>query len=169
MKLELETSRMKNTAISKIKNIPRKGIARQKIISELKKRLDYDFSFSSGRIVGSMCTSPHPFAQSVFCLNIEKNLGDHGLFPSTAQIEKEVIGMLASLLSYSEAVGNIVSGGTEANIPALWVARNSTTRQKNEVIVPDSAHFCFDKAANLLKLKLIKVKLNNQFQVENEK
>ena len=67
--------------------------------------------------------------------------------------------------------------GTEANILALWAARNSTThgnglvssRQKNEVIVPDSAHFCFDKAANLLKLKLIKVKLNNQFQVDVKK
>jgi len=175
MKLELEISRMKNIAISKINNIPRKGVARQKIISELKKRLDCDFSFGSGRIVGSMCTSPHPFAQSVFCLNTEKNLGDPGLFPGTAQIEKEVTGMLASLLSYSGAAGNIVSGGTEANILALWAARdsrngrNSTVRQKDEVIIPDSAHFCFDKAANLLKLNLIKVKLNNQFQVDVKK
>jgi tyrosine decarboxylase/aspartate 1-decarboxylase len=118
---------MKNTAISKIKKIPRKGLSRQKIISELKKRLDYDFSFSSGGIVGSMCTRPHPFAQSLFCLNIEKDLGDPGLFPGTAQIEKEVTGMLSSLLSYSGAAGNIVSGGTEANILALWAARNSTT------------------------------------------
>jgi tyrosine decarboxylase/aspartate 1-decarboxylase len=47
----------------------------------------------------------------------------------------------------------------------LWVARNSN-KKRNEVIVPVSAHISFDKAADLLNLKLIKVKLNSMFQID---
>jgi tyrosine decarboxylase/aspartate 1-decarboxylase len=46
------------------------------------------------------------------------------------------------------------------------VARNLARGERREVIVPTSAHISFDKAADLLGLKLIKVKLNEQFQVD---
>lgn len=41
-------------------------------------------------------------------------------------------------------------------------------KEKREVIVPVSAHFSFDKAADLLGLRLIKIRLNNQFQVDEK-
>jgi tyrosine decarboxylase/aspartate 1-decarboxylase len=64
--------------------------------------------------------------------------------------------------------GHFVSGGTEANIVALWAARNLSKKNRNEVVVPVSAHYSFDKAADLLGLKLVKVKLNDRFQVDTE-
>ncbi len=144
------------------------GWSRQKVLNELNKRLSKDFTFNSGRIVGSMCTNPNRFARSIYSRYIEKNLGDIGLFPHTALIEKEAIQMLSSLLSLPQASGNIVSGGTEANILALWAARNSASLEKVEVILPETAHFCFDKAADLLKLRLVKIRLNDKFQVNIE-
>jgi tyrosine decarboxylase/aspartate 1-decarboxylase len=74
--------------------------------------------------------------------------------------------MLGSLLSNSEAYGHIVSGGTEANILALWAARNLAKGRRREVVIPVSAHISFDKAADMLGLKLVKVRLNEQFQVD---
>ncbi|MDH5684050.1 MAG: tyrosine decarboxylase MfnA [candidate division WOR-3 bacterium] len=157
---------MKNTPISKPKTLPKKGLSRQKIIKQLSKRLGKDFTYDSGRIVGSMCTNPNRFARFVYAKYLEKNLGDLGLFPNTAQIEKEAIQMLGSLLALPQAAGNIVSGGTEANILALWAARNSAIPEKDEIVLPETAHFCFDKAADLLRLKLIKIRLNGNFQVD---
>lgn len=108
------------------------------------------------KILGSMCTQPHPLAKSVYLKYIDRNIGDPGIFPGTSKIEKDVVSMLGSLLHLKNADGNVVSGGTEANITALWAARNSSG--KKEVIVPRWAHFSFDKAADLLGMKLVEIR-----------
>ena len=142
-----------------------KGSPQKAVLKELQSRLQEDFTYNSGKILGSMCNKPHTFAKQVYVKNLEKNLGDPGLFSATAKLEQEAIQMLGSLLSNPEACGHIISGGTEANILALWAARN-LSKEHSEVIVPVSAHISFDKAADLLNLKLIKVRLNDLFQMD---
>lgn len=143
-----------------------KGLPKNALFQKIKTRLQQDSTYRSGRILGSMCTEPHSFAKQVYMQFLEKNLGDPYLFPATAELEREVIQMFGSLLSNPNAYGYIVSGGTEANILALWTARNLAKRKKHEVILSVSSHFSFDKAADLLGLKLIKIELNNRFQVD---
>ena len=143
-----------------------KGLPKTLVLQQLKSRLKEDCTYDSGKILGSMCTEPHAFARQVYMKFLEKNLGDPGLFPASAELEKEAIQLLGSLLSNPNARGHFVSGGTEANIMALWAARNLSKEKRNEVIVPFSAHHSFDKAADLLGLKLIKMKLNERFQVD---
>jgi len=134
-----------------------KGLWQFSLWRLLKKLLKADNSFKSGRIIGSMCTSPHPLAERVFRRYLEKNVGDPGLFPATIALEAEAITALASLLGLKNATGYIVSGGTEANILALWAAKKASPPEKREVVLSEAAHFSFDKAASLLDLKLIKV------------
>lgn len=143
-----------------------KGLAEKTLLEELESRLQGDFTYNSGRIIGSMCTSPHPVARKVYTRFLDKNLGDSGLFPAVAEIEKETVKMLGTLLSNSEASGHVVTGGTEANVLALWTARKLAKKTNCEVIVPASAHCSFDKAADLLGLKIVKAKLNDRFQVD---
>jgi len=145
-----------------------KGLPQSLVLQQLKSKLKGDFTYDSGKILGSMCTKPHAFAKQVYMKCLEKNLGDPGLFPATAELEIEAIQFLGALLSNPNACGHFVSGGTEANIVALWAARNSSKKKLNEVIVPVSAHYSFDKGADLLGLKLIKVKLNERFQVDTK-
>ncbi len=145
-----------------------KGLHREVLLKEFERVLQGDLTYASGRILSSMCTRPHGFAKLVYMRCIEKNLGDPGLFPATAELERRAIRILGSLLSHPEAAGYIVSGGTEANILALWVARNLAEKMRREVILPVSAHFSFDKAADLLDLKLVKVRLNDRFQLDTK-
>lgn len=142
------------------------GFPERTLLKELESRLKGDFTYSSGRIIGSMCTSPHPLARKVYARFLDKNLGDSGLFPAAAEIEKETMTMLGTLLSNTEATGHIVTGGTEANVLALWTAKKLSKKANCEVIVPASAHCSFDKASDLLGLKIVKVKLNDRFQVD---
>jgi len=146
--------------------IPKKGLPQNTIIQELETRLERDLNYSSGKILCSMCTNPHSFAKQIYRKYLEKNLGDPSLFPASTKLEQETISMLGSLLSNSQASGNIVSGGTEANIIALWAARNLAKKENGEVVVPVSAHYSFEKASDLLNLKLIKIKLNNYYQID---
>ncbi|UCD96580.1 MAG: tyrosine decarboxylase MfnA [Candidatus Bathyarchaeota archaeon] len=143
------------------------GLPSQEILRQLQDLLKEETGFNSGRIMGSMCTSPHLFAQRVYRKYVDKNLGDPGLFPATAQLETEVVRSLGSLLSNPSAVGNIVTGGTEANLLALWACvRSHSDRRESEVLVPSSVHCSFEKIADLLGLRLVKVKLNEHFQVD---
>lgn len=67
------------------------GLPQKIVLHELKSRLRRDFTYDSGKILSSMCTSPHDFAKKVFSQNLEKNLGDPVLFPATAEIEQETL------------------------------------------------------------------------------
>ena len=142
-----------------------KGLPQESVLKELQPKLQEDLTYDSGKILGSMCNDPHTFAKRVYVRCLEKNLGDPGLFPATAKLEQEAIRMLGSLLSNPKACGHIVSGGTEANILAMWTARK-LNKEHNEVIVPASAHVSLDKAADLLNFKLIRVVLNDFFQID---
>jgi len=157
---------MSSETTRRTSDIPEQGLSQNAIINELEAKLQRDFTYSSGKILCSMCTNPHSFAKQIYQKYLEKNLGDPSLFPASAELEQETIRMLGSLLSNPKAFGHIVSGGTEANIIALWAARNLAKKEHGEVIVPVSAHHSFDKASDLLNLKLIKVKLNSRFQMD---
>jgi len=162
---------MKSTLITKLEEsmeMQKDGTAKKQVLEELENRLKGDFTFESGKIIGSMCTLPHSYAQKVYAQFMDRNLGDAGLFPAVAQLEKEVILMLGSLLSNAKASGHVVTGGTEANLLALWASKRISKKENGEVIVPVSAHCSFDKAADLLGLKLVKVGLNSKFQVDVE-
>lgn len=138
------------------------------VLKELETRLQKDFTYESGRIIGSMCNTPHPLARKLYTHYMEKNLGDSGLFPAVAELEKETIQMIGALLSNPNASGHIISGGTEANILALWAAKKIAKKQNCEAILPVSAHCSFDKAGDLLNVKITRVGLDDQFRVDTD-
>jgi tyrosine decarboxylase/aspartate 1-decarboxylase len=143
-----------------------KGRSRKAVLSDLRKMHEKDLNYEGGRILCSMCTAPHPAAKIANQLFLNSNLGDPGLFPGSLQLEKEVIGQLATLLNSKYSVGFIVSGGTEANLLALLAARNMANVSEPEVIIPESAHFSFDKICGLLQLKAVKVGLDSLYRVD---
>ena len=116
------------------------------------------------RALGSMCSKPLPISKIAYMIGIESNVGDAGVWKGVARLEREVVEDLGALFSNPRAVGAIVSGGTEANILALWAARNYT--KKREVIVPASCHVSFYKAANLLGLKVVEAPLKSDYTVD---
>ena len=142
-----------------------KGLSQKTVLSELKRISQQDKRYEDGKILCSMCTKPHSIAQKAYQLYLSTNLGDSGLFPGSAQIEKEVINQLATLLHGTNCVGSIISGGTEANLLALLSARNVAHVDRPEVVLPESAHFSFTKICNLLNLKPVYASLDSSFRL----
>ena len=143
-----------------------KGRSKKAVLSELRKIHEQDLKYENGRILCSMCTTPHPAAKIAHQLFLNSNLGDPGLFPGSLRLEKEVIAKLAALLNGKNSVGFIVSGGTEANLLALLAARNMTNVSNPEVIIPESAHFSFNKICNLLRIKPVQAGLDSSYTVD---
>ena len=135
------------------------------LLNELDRYRAKDFTFSSGHILGSMCTQSHPLAKEAYIKFLDTNLGDPDLFPGTKKIETEFISFISALLhSPKNAAGQIVSGCTEGNITAMWVARQLTG--KKEIIIPESAHFSFKKIASLMDMHLIPIKLTSDYVMD---
>lgn len=134
-------------------------------ILKLHKMTQGDHAFKGKSILGSMCTEPHYIAKWTFKKFLSTNIGDPGLVPNLVKIEKEYIESLGSLLHNNKTEGMLVSGGSEANILAMWSARELAEDGKREVLIPETCHFSFDKAANILGLKLIKIPVDASHRV----
>lgn len=147
-----------------------KGISHEEVLQSLREFKKLDMTHKSGRILGSMCTCPHPVGIEAYKMFLESNLGDPGLFKGTQKMEDEVITMLGQLLGKGDVSGHIITGGTEANIMAMRAARNSAQHKKHidepEIIVPKSAHFSFKKAADMLCLKLHEAELDSDYRMK---
>jgi len=141
---------------------------RSTILKELDSFKKRDYSFSNGHILGSMCTQPHPIAKEAYIKFLETNLGDPELFPGTKQIESKLIQFIKELLNAPKnATGQIVSGGTEGNITAMWIAKKHS--DKREIILSKSAHFSFQKIASLMDMKLVTVPLTKEYTMDATK
>ncbi|WP_461863608.1 tyrosine decarboxylase MfnA, partial [Thermococcus sp.] len=145
---------------------PERGADESEVLAELERKTRKDLTFDSGKILGSMCTYPHPLAREILARYIDRNLGDPGLHRGSQEIEKEAVQMLGSLLHLEGAHGNIVSGGTEANILAVRAFRNISGIERPELILPKSAHFSFLKASDLLGVKLVWAELKEDYSVD---
>ncbi|BDZ69622.1 tyrosine decarboxylase MfnA [Methanobacterium petrolearium] len=142
------------------------GIPEEQIYQMLRKYKEKDLTHRSGRILGSMCTCPHPVGIKAYMMFLESNLGDPGLFPGTKSLEEEAITMLGELMGKKEVYGHIITGGTEANLMAMRAARNISKVRDPEIIVPKSAHFSFKKAADMLKLDMKMADLDDDYRMD---
>jgi len=139
------------------------GLKEKEIFSILRKALKKNTSFSSGKVFSSMCTKPQKIAKKAYNLFIESNLGDKSISKGSAEVEKECIEMIASLLNLKNPYGSLTSGGTESNILAIMAAKKKI--KGSNIIVPESAHFSFDKISDM-GIKVIKAKLDENFCVD---
>ncbi|MFB6165390.1 MAG: tyrosine decarboxylase MfnA [Haloarculaceae archaeon] len=109
-----------------------------------------DFS----RVLSSMCTEPHPAARAAAEEFLATNPGDPGTYEAVADLEAEAVEMLGTITGLPNPSGYVTSGGTEANIQAARIARNRGDADRPNVVAPESAHFSFTKAADLLDVEL---------------
>jgi glutamate/tyrosine decarboxylase-like PLP-dependent enzyme len=87
----------------------------------------------------------------------ENNLGQRA-FPSLARLEAEVVEMGLSLLHAPEgAGGSFTSGGSESIFLAMLAAREQGGRARPNIVLPDTAHLTFDRAAWYLGLEVRRI------------
>ena len=87
-------------------------------------------------------------------------------FKGTQQLEREVLNIIAvDIFKASPASfdGYIASGGTEANIQAVWIYRNffiskyKAQQEEIAIIASEDTHYSIPKASNLLMIDWLKV------------
>ncbi|WP_276281210.1 tyrosine decarboxylase MfnA [Halorussus caseinilyticus] len=107
-----------------------------------------------GRVLSSMCTEPHPDAREAARRYLADNPGDPTTYPAVAELEREAVETLGEMTGLADPHGYVASGGTEANLQAVRAARNLADASNPNVVAPESAHFSFQKAADVLDVEL---------------
>lgn len=98
-------------------------------------------------------------------------------FEGTQAIEKELIEICAVDIlkgNFKEQDGYVASGGTEANIQAIWIYRNyfkkefSANYNEIAIVCSEDSHYSMDKASNLLSLDIYKLPIEENTRKINK-
>jgi tyrosine decarboxylase/aspartate 1-decarboxylase len=170
-------------------------LSSQQIKERIFKALANNLNYRSEKILGIPATyldseifyEDAPFLKnapflSVFIAN-PNHIGCHTLpgekepmFKGTQEIERDLIRICAEEIFGAEKDGYdgyVASGGTEANLEALWIYRNYFERQRGAsageiaLIYSSDTHYSFHKAADILSLEtgIIRVDENSREMV----
>ncbi len=121
-------------------------------------RLQTNPPFFHPGYAAQMTRPPHPVAVLGYlaAMMINPNNYDHAGGPATSEMEHEAIAMIAAMLQLPcTATGHLTSGGTMANLEALWVAREWGPR--GAVAISDQAHFSHARNCALLGVECVKI------------
>lgn len=141
------------------------GLSEEDLFSFLSLQKEKDLGYRD--VLSSMCTVPHPVAVKAHAMFIEANLGDPGLFTGCSEIEHLLIERIGALLQHRGAGGYATSGGTESNIQALRIAKKRRRAKAPNIVVPESAHFSFEKACDILSLELRTVGCDSEYRMDS--
>ena len=95
------------------------------------------------------------------------------VFPGLVEIEQQIISMLLNLYNAPpSAIGSLTGGGTESLLLAVMSALNRAKSMGKQgpfdVIIPESAHPGFDKAAHLMGLNAIRLTSSDAYRADIE-
>lgn len=144
------------------------------VIADLEAKRTGDVRWEEGRTFGMIYDGGpgvKEAAERAASLYLHENALNTAAFPSLGAIQSEVVGWTAALLHGPDtAAGFLTSGGTESILCAVKAARERGRAERGieapEMIVAESAHAAFHKAAHLFGLTLHKVPVDDDWRAD---
>lgn len=126
-------------------------------LDEAARRLGDNFPYFHPLYAGQMLKPPHPAARAAYALAMGLNPNNHALDGGRAssRMEVEAVREIAGMFGWSEFLGHLTSGGTFANLEALWVAGLMTPGKK--VVASEQAHYTHGRISAVLQLEFASV------------
>ncbi len=155
--------------------IPDKGRAADDILGDLRAKNTSDAKWREGRVFSLVYHAGEQheqLLQKAHALYASANLLNPMAFGSLKQMEREIVEMAAGLFhGPGSCVGTVTSGGTESILCAVAAYRDRARRKRPwivwpELVVPQTIHPAFDKAAHYFGVKLVKVPVGPDFRAD---
>ena len=122
------------------------------VLTQTADRLADNYPYFHPLYAGQMLKPPHPVARAAYALAMSLNPNNHALDGGRAssRMEVEAVREIAAMFGWTEYLGHLTSGGTFANLEALWGAGQMAPGKK--VLASEQAHYTHSRISSVLKL-----------------
>jgi len=122
------------------------------LLEETAHRLGDNFPYFHPLYAGQMLKPPHPVARAAYAMAMTLNPNNHARDGGRASSEMEIeaVGEIARMFGWREFLGHLTSGGTMANLEALWVVGQIEPGKRT--LGSEQAHYTHHRISAVLKL-----------------
>jgi tyrosine decarboxylase / aspartate 1-decarboxylase len=138
----------------------------RKVLLEVADRMQDNYPYFHPYYAGQMLKPPHPVARLAYALSLWINPNNHAIDGGRAssRMEKEAVAEIAEMFGWQTSLGHICSGGTIANLEALWIGGKLNPGKL--VLASELAHYTHSRISEVLKLGFQSVPCNNLAQMD---
>ncbi len=156
-------------------SLPKIGRAKDEILAEMRQFNSEDASYKDGKtwsLVYYLGEEHTDFMKQAYGMFFSENGLNPMAFTSLKRFETEIIRSVADLMhGDSETVGVVTSGGTETCLLAVKTYRDMARKRwpwirNPEMIVPETIHVAFEKAAEYFGVKPVHAPLTKDKRVD---
>lgn len=161
-------------------SIAEKGVSESEFLELINKYLDYSVNTNHPQFLNQLYAGFNfpAFIGEIFTALANTSMYTYEVAPVATLIETEMIQLMNSYTGYKNGDGIFVSGGSNANLVAMFSARNKIAPDskhkgydknlKLRAFINEHAHYSFVNAANIIGIgtkSLIKIKANENGQM----
>jgi tyrosine decarboxylase/aspartate 1-decarboxylase len=136
------------------------------VMNEVAVRMQDNYPYFHPQYAGQMLKPPHPIARAAYALATWINPNNHALDGGRAssQMEKDAVAQIAAMFGWRSHLGHLCSGGTMANLEALWVT--GQLRPGKKILASDQAHYTHSRITSVLGLPFAAVPTDNRGRMD---
>lgn len=124
--------------------------ALRSVLLEVAEKMQDNYPYPHPLYAGQMLKPPHPAARLAYMLSMWINPNNHALDGGRASsaMEREAVGQIASMFGWQRHIGHLCSGGTMANLEALWVS--GRLNPGKTILASQQAHYTHQRISAVL-------------------
>ena len=122
------------------------------VMDQVAQRMADNYPYFHPLYAGQMLKPPHPVARAAYALAMSINPNNHALDGGRAssRMEIEAVREIAGMFGWTSYLGHLTSGGTFANLEALWIAGQLAPGKR--VVASQQAHYTHSRISSVLGL-----------------
>lgn len=136
------------------------------VMAHVAEKMWDNYPYPHPQYAGQMLKPPHPIARMAYMMAMWINPNNHALDGGKASsaMEKEVVQDIAKMFGWTSHLGHLTSGGTMANLEALWVA--SQIHPDKKVVASQQAHYTHHRICGVLKVPFDSVAVDDRARMD---
>ena len=136
------------------------------VMSRVAERMADNYPYFHPLYAGQMLKPPHPIARAAYALAMVINPNNHALDGGRAssRMEVEAVREIARMCGWTDCLGHLTSGGTFANLEALWIAGRLAPGKR--IVASEQAHYTHSRISAVLGLPFTTVSADHQGRMD---
>ena len=138
----------------------------QDVLLQVAEKMWDNYPYPHPQYAGQMLKPPHPVARMAYQLAQWINPNNHALDGGKASsaMEKEAVAKIAKMFGWDDYLGHLSSGGTFANMEALWVANQ--IHPGKMIVASKQAHYTHNRICGVLQIPYEAVAVDDQARMD---